>query len=243
MSRALEAVAFVAIATLLSPASRGQEKTFEIRGSVVAGSQPLARVDVSLRAGGTGEERKAVTDESGSFSFAGVPPGLYDLQAGSDPVTVPSPPFFLLVHLNVNRDLALVLPIEGGFCTQLPRVIHYFRRLVLGGDESLFAISGTVKGEGGPSVVGADVSLYIPKLGRVAATRTKRGGSFSFPRLKPDENYWIRVVAKGYFPNEITRLKVLAGYESIYEDVALESCEPGGCDPSLRQIRIIPGCE
>jgi hypothetical protein len=50
MRRALEAIAVVAIATLLSPASRGQEKAFEIRGSVVAGSQPLARVDVSLRA-------------------------------------------------------------------------------------------------------------------------------------------------------------------------------------------------
>jgi hypothetical protein len=51
MSRALEAVAIAAVATMLSPILHGQEKTFEIHGSVVAGSQPLTDVDVWSRTG------------------------------------------------------------------------------------------------------------------------------------------------------------------------------------------------
>jgi hypothetical protein len=185
--------------------------------------------------------RETVTDLSGSFSFAGVLPGPYDLRAGPEPVLVPPPPS-AQVSLNVDRDLTLILPVEGGFCTQMPDVIHYFRLIDPRRGKDSTALSGTVKGEHGASIE-ASVALYVPRLGRVATTRTKRGGAFSFGRLKTDENYWIRVLSKGYFPGEITRLKVLSGYESIYDDITLEACEPGRCDPSIRKIPVGPACE
>jgi hypothetical protein len=80
-------------------------------------------------------------------------------------------------------------------------------------------------------------------LGRIATTRTTREGSFSFARLTVDKNYWIQVSSAGYFVGEFTQLKVLPGHESVYDDLALESCEPGQCEPYLREIPIIPSCE
>jgi len=261
MSRMPGTVALAAIATLLSPVSHGQEKTFEIRGSVVGRDQVLADVEVSLRAKGTRKGRDTVTDLSGAFSFTGVPPGAYDLRAGPESalVLVPPPPS-AQVSLSVDRDLTLILPVEGGFCTQMPDVMHYFRLPGPDREKDSTALSGTVKGKAmnpsqsisilqscrnvrGTSIEGASVALYIPRLGRAATTRTKRGGAFFFGRLKTDENYWIQVLSKGYFPGEVTRLKVLSGYESIYDHLTLEACEPGHCDPSIRKIPIGPACE
>ncbi len=231
-----------ALATLLTPASPGQERAFEIRGSVLSGGQPLADIEVSLRAKGTRNERKTVTDLSGSFSFAGVPPGPYDLRAGRESIIVPPSPY-LQVSLNVNRDLSLVLPMEGGFCTQMPGVIHYFRRLDPGSNRDFASLSGTANGKRGAPLDDASVTLYVPRLGRIATTRTKRGGSYSFARLNVGESYWIQVLSKGYFAGEITRLKVLAGYQSVYDNLTLEACESGHCDPSVRKMAIGPTCE
>jgi hypothetical protein len=241
MSRMQEAVAFAVVATLLSTVSNGQEKTSEIRGSVVAGDQGLPNEDVWLRGKGNGEGRRTVTDESGAFAFYGLPAGHYDLQVGNEPVTVPSPPFlFLQVELNADRGLTLLLPMESVFSTQMPAAIHYFRLLEPGGDKVFGVLTGTVKGKHGSPLEGANVALYISKLGRIATTRTKRGGSFSFPQLKIGENYWVHVFSKGYFDDEITGVKVLAGYESIYDSLTLEPCEPGHCESYLRPIHIVP---
>jgi hypothetical protein len=235
MSRKLRAGVLAAIAALLSPASHGQEQRFDIHGSVVAVHQGWPNEEVSLRGKGIHGERKTLTDLSGAFSFYGLPPGHYNLQAGHESLTVPPSPM-LRADINVDRSLTLILSMDFDPCP------HYFRQLDAGSDKDLAALSGTVKGKHGASIEGATVALYIPKLGRIATTRTKRGGSFSFDRMKIDENYWIRVVSEGYFDDEINRLKVLAGYESVYGDLTLEPCQPGHCEASLRQIHIMPGC-
>jgi Carboxypeptidase regulatory-like domain len=249
MSRMLKAVAYAAIAALLSPASHGQEKRFDIHGSVVAlgdqrsaNAQGLPNVKVWLRRRGLGDERETVTDEHGTFSFAGLPAGRYVLQVGRESVTVPLSSF-LEVDLNVDSGLTLLLPLHLLYdCPDGIIPSLYFRQLDAGSDQDLATLSGAVKGKDGTPVEGATVTLYVPKLGRMATTRTKRGGSFSFDRLKIDENYWIRVVSEGYFDDEINRLKVLAGYESVYGDLTLEPCQPGQCEASLRQSHIMPGC-
>jgi hypothetical protein len=237
MSRMLRAVSFTAFATLFSSVSHGQEKTFEVRGSVVLRGQPLGNLDVSLRAKGAGDVRKTVTDRSGAFSFYGLPPGHYDLQVGNESVLVPPPPF-LRVNLNVDRALTLILPIDSDPCRP-----HYFRSLDPGSDKNLFALSGTVRNESGTPIEGSDVTLYVPNLGRVAATHTNAEGFFSFTRLTFRKDYWIQVVNDGYYVGEFTKLDMLPEYESIYLGLALESCRSGHCEPYLRQIRIHPLCE
>ncbi len=243
MSRILQTVVFAAVSIVLSPASPRQKETIDVRGSVVAGSRPFAHMDVSLRGQGTGVERNAVTDENGAFSISGLAPGQYDLQVGHEPITVPSSYLpFLDVNLTVNSGLTLLLPTEHDYCTQMRGVIHYFRRLDSSRRKYVTALVGAVKSGRGSPVDGASVGLYNPQQGRIVTTRTRRGGSFSFTRLKPDESYWIQVLANGYFAGEITRLKVLAGYESIYDNLTLETCEPGHCDPPIRKMPIGPGC-
>jgi Carboxypeptidase regulatory-like domain len=242
MGRMHEAVAFAVMTTLLSPVSNGQQKTFEIHGTVVAGDQGLANVGVSLRPKSTGGLRKTITDGRGAFSFDGLPPGHYVLQVGRESVTVPLSSF-LEVDLNVDHGLTLLLPLYLLYsCPDGITPSHYFRQLDAGSDKDLAALTGTVKGKHGTPIEGADVTLYIPKLGRIARTRTTREGSFSFAGLTVDENYWIQVLTPGYFVGEFTKLKVLPGYESVYDDLTLEPCEPGHCEPSLREIRILPGC-
>jgi hypothetical protein len=128
MSRMLRAVVFAAVATLLSPASHGQEKTFEIRGSVVMRDQGLPDVDVSLRGKGGDTERKTVTDLSGAFSFYGLPPGHYVLQVGNESVIVPPSPM-LRRDIKLDRALTLILPLDFDPCP------HYFRLLNPGSDK------------------------------------------------------------------------------------------------------------
>ncbi len=140
MNRALKAAAFVALATRFIPVSNGQQKAFEIRGSIVDFNPPFAGIDVWLRAQSTNVERRAVTDESGAFSIVGLAPGQYDLQVGREPITVPSFDLpFLYVRLNATRDLTLILPLSIGVYTQMPCVIHYFHQLLPGRDESVAA--------------------------------------------------------------------------------------------------------
>jgi Carboxypeptidase regulatory-like domain len=237
MGRMLKA--FVWGATLLGPVSQGQEKTFDVRGSVVLREQGLPNLDVSLRAKGTGEERKTLTDQSGAFSFDGLPQGHYDLQVGKESVTVPPlSPFSLYVNLNVDRALTLLLPMEPYPCRA-----HYFRLLDPGGDKNLFALSGTVMNEIGTPIQGSDVLLYAPPLGRVATTHTNAEGLFSFTRLPFRKDYWVQVVSDGYYVGEFTRLEVLPEYETVYLGLALEPCERGHCEPYLRKIPIHPVCE
>jgi hypothetical protein len=233
MNRVRERAIVAVIATLFSSVSSAQEKTFEIRGSVVMRDGGYPDLDVSLRGKGGAAELKTVTDLSGAFSFSGVPSGQYVLQVGHFYPVVPPPPF-LEVALNVGRSLTLLLPMDTD---SFP---HHFCHLDRGSDKDLGVLSGSVKGKGGSPIEGANVALYISKLGRIASTRTKRGGSFSFPQLRIGGDYWVHVFNKGYFDDEITGVKVLAGYESIYDGLTLEPCEPGHCESHLRPIHIAP---
>jgi len=237
MGRTQGAVAFAVIATLLSPASHGQEKTFEIRGSVVIRDQGLPNLDVSLSAKGTGAERKTVTDLNGVFSFHGVMPRHYVLHVGTESVIVPPSPF-LQVDLNVDRGLTLLLPMDSYPCRP-----HYFRLLDPGSDKNTLALSGTVMNEAGTPIQGSEILLYAPPLGRVATTHTNAEGFFSFTRLTFRKDYWIQVVNDGYYVGEFTKLDVLPGYETVDLGLTLEACEPGHCESYLRPIHISPFCD
>ncbi len=238
MSRALEAMIFAAIASLLSPVLPAQETTFEIRGSAVdINSRPLANVAVSLRTTESASERTAVTDRNGAFAFTDLLPGHYSLRAtagGFNPV--------LARELNVGqqrRILTLRLEMEAGVCPLSPGLPHYFRLLDRASDKRFSAFAGAVTNESGAAIPGAAVALYIPGRGRIASTDTDGNGWFSFAHLTVDSSYWIQVLSPGYFVSEFTNLESLPGYESIYDGLAIEACEPGVCDPNLRKTQTL----
>jgi hypothetical protein len=107
------------------------------------------------------------------------------------------------------------------------------------GDQHLSAFAGTVTNENGVAIPGAAVALYIPGRRRIASTRTDGNGGFSFTRLTVNDTYWIQVLSPGYFVSEFTNLESLPGYESIYDGLVLEACEPGVCDPNLRKTQTL----
>jgi Carboxypeptidase regulatory-like domain len=235
MATALQAIGFAAIASLVLAAG---EPKFEIRGSAVdINSRPLANVNVSLRSKEPAFNRSTVTDGNGAFAFPDLPPGHYSLQAtagGFNPVVAR--------ELNIGqqrRILTLRLEMEVGLCPLSPGLPHYFRLMDTAGDKRPAAFAGTVTNESGVAVPGATVALYIPGRGKIASTNTGENGSFSFTRLAVDSSYWIQVVATGYFVSEFTNLESLPGYESIYDGLALEACEPGACDPNLRKTQTL----
>jgi Carboxypeptidase regulatory-like domain len=238
MSGMVQAMVFAAIASLLSSVSSGQETTFEIRGSAVdINSRPLANVNVSLRTKEPGSDRSTVTDGSGAFAFTDLPPGSYSLRAsagGFNPVQIH--------ELNVGqqrRILTLRLEMEVGLCPLSPGLPHYFRLLDGADDKHLSAFAGTVTNESGVAVPGATVALYIPGRGKIASTHTNENGSFTFMRLKVDSSYWIQVLSDGYLVSEFTNLASLPEYESIYDGLVLEACDPGACDPNLRKVQTL----
>jgi hypothetical protein len=235
MSRALRAMVVSAIASLVLAAG---EPKFEIRGAAVdINGRPLANVNVSLRDTESGPKRSTVTDPGGAFAFPDLPPGRYSLRAAAGG--------FKLVQardLNLGqqgRILTLRLEMEAGVCPLSPGLPHYFRLLDAAGDQHLSAFAGTVTNENGVAIPGAAVALYIPGRGRIASTHTDRNGWFSFTRLTVNNTYWIRVLSPGYFVSEFTNLESLAGYESIYDGLAPEACEPGVCDPNLRKTQTL----
>jgi len=238
MGRVLEKIVLAAIVTLLSPVAHGQQPTFEIQGSVVdINSRPLADATLTLRSKEPGPERSAITGSNGTFSFRNLPPGHYSLRASAsefNPV--------LAQHLKVGPEhsvLTLRLRMELGFCPATPGLPHYFRLLDARGNHGPTAFSGSVTDENSIAIQGADVTLYIPKLGRIASTHTDSEGSFTFAHLAVSNDYWVQISRAGYFVAEFTNLESLSGYESVYDDLVLEAGEPGHCDQNLRKIQAL----
>jgi len=235
MGGILKAIAFAAIAMLLSPFSRTQEKTFEIRGTVVLGDSPLWNVEVSLRPKGGTDVLKTATDLDGVFTFHDVPPGQYRLRAGDPGVVVPQAPS-RSVDLNVDRRLSLIVPVDFRCAPS-----SYFLSRDPSADQ-LATLQGHVTNESRDPIGDAAVALYVPSQGRIATTHTDADGQFFFSRLPVRKDYWVQVLGDGYFAGEFTKLDVRPGYQSIYDGLILESCEPGHCEPYLRKVQI-PNCE
>ena len=235
MNRSLQAMGLAAIVSLVLVAG---EPKFEIRGSAVdINGRPVANVAVSLRTQEPGSDRSTVTDPDGRFAFTDLPAGRYSLRAaagGFSPVQARD--------LNVGQDrriLTLRLEMEVGLCPLSPGLPHYFRLLDSAGDRHLSAFAGTVTNESGVAIPGADVALYIPGRGRIASTHADSNGWFSFAHRVVDSNYWIQVRSPGYLVSEFTNIESLAGYESIYDGLALEACDQSGCDPNLRKTQTL----
>src|SRR4030095_11996918 len=98
------------LAVLLQPAAASaQFDTAQVSGVIQDGSGGvLPGVDVVLVSAGTGTERRAVTNESGLYTFPNVPVGDYRINAtlsGFKPIARPA--VRVIAGLNIRVDLSL----------------------------------------------------------------------------------------------------------------------------------------
>jgi hypothetical protein len=231
-SQAILGLTFLALPVTLV----AQDSIGELRGSVVnIRREPLRVSRVVLR--GTGIDRTVDSDDAGLFGFAAVPAGVYEL-------TISAPLFYPIaiqaVHLQTGA-VHVLPPVELVFeglpaCnTRIPAYLRPLDRF----NSDRGALGGMLVDEHGRALAGARVTLLV-RGGLSNSTITDREGRFSITDIPRD--YRIRVVREGYFPDEFTDFKILAGYEAVYDRLYLEPCERGRCQPSLKQIRVLPSC-
>lgn len=231
--------ALVVVAVALGPLVpiTAQGTTGEIRGTVVDfRGQPLTAPTVELR--GPGVYRSSDLDRAGTYRFSALPAGEYVMTIGAQmfhDATIRS------IRLR-NNEVRVLPPIEltfAGFeCN--PRIPSYFRPL----DQPNTAeavLGGIVSAEHQPTVAQANVVLIAPEAGVISSTTTDREGHFSFNASAKRRDYRIEISKPGYFTEEFTDFAVQVGFETVY-GLDLQPCPPGRCQPSLKPIRVLPGC-
>lgn len=125
-----------------------------------------------------------------------------------------------------------------GMCSFAEVHPHHYRDLNASGSGSLTGFIVNRKGE--ETIGDTTVTLYAPRIGKIATTTTDVDGRFSFGGVPPRRDYWVRTVRAGYFDDEFKDLVVQPGLEAVYEQLGLEACAPGRCQPSLKTIFVSP---
>lgn len=220
----------------------------EIRGSVVAagplvttGRQPVSNAEIQARpANGHSPVQLATTASDGTYILRDLRAGTYDLritatgfhstelhdvQLGESAVSVPSVPL----------EVGLI-----GDCAVDVRPAYY--RVAVGTSGSA-AIGGMIVSGKATPVAGAVVTLYRKGKGGIGSTKTNEDGVFRFVNVAVEpEEFWVSIEDGGFFREEVRRLVLCAGLETVYSPITLEPCSPGHCQPYLKTIRVIPGC-
>lgn len=214
-----------------------QKNRDEILGSVVdIRREPMRAARVVLR--GTGIERTVNSDDAGLYRFTAVPTGVYEL-------TIIAPWFYPITirAVRLQRGAVRVLPrvelvFEGlpACNTQIPIYLRPLDRF----NADMGALGGMLVDDHGRAISEARVTLLVRGVGASNSTITDREGRFSV--MDTPRDYRVQVVRAGYFTEEFTDFKIQAGYQTVYDRLDLEPCERGRCQPSLKQIRILPGC-
>ena len=185
-----------------------------------------------------------------------VPPDIAQSPGGGYAVVLPRGRYNLVIGMpffetEVIRGIALSagetrvlqpleLAFEGMFSCALTRP-HYYAALA-GSDVG--SLTGFLfDRETGAPLGGGSVELYAPRVGKIATSVTDADGRFSFAGVPARADYWIHTARPGYFDDEFTAIIVQSGFQTVYEQIGLESCTPGRCDPSLKTIRVLGGCE
>jgi carboxypeptidase family protein len=187
------------------------------------------------------QEQHSIPEIHGSSGHAiSLEPGEYTLRIASD--------FFLdetiegirIVDGQTKTLDRFELVFEGMTCSPAEARPHHYRDLNTPGSGSLSGVIVTRDGE--KAIVGTTVTLYAPRIGKVATTTTDADGRFSFSGVPARRDYWVRTTRSGYFDDEFTDLVVQSGLDTVYERLGLEACAPGRCDSSPKTLRILPGC-
>jgi hypothetical protein len=213
------------------------QQNAELRGTIVgAGRSPVSSFQVVLR--GPGVERTAGSDGLGNYHFSGLLEGVYE-------VAIVAGGFYSLTVNNVSlhRGQLLKLPpveliVEGIDCGgRLPRYLRY-----LGvPNRTTGALGGMVVDDRHHAIDSARIALFLPESGIVNSATTDRAGYFSLTGIPVRSNYRIEIVRGGYYTEQFTDFQIQAGYETVY-NLDLQPCSAGGCQPSLRPVRVLPSC-
>lgn len=215
-----------------------------LQGRVVEGNQksvPAARV--RLQASGTAELLQAVqANEAGEYQIQGVAPGVYELvvfasyfaQSSVRGIRVSYQKRLTIPDIELRRDM---LPV--GDCSFEDHTLSFD---LLPEADQLGGLTGVVRDSQGKPVVGAVVTVFVSSHEKTGTTKTDRGGHFFLSGLPPRRNYTLAVQRTGIFPEQVDGAAVRKGFVSHVLPIVVEPCQPGQCQPYLKQVRVLPGC-
>lgn len=217
-----------------------QDHEGEIRGSIVSGKQPVSNAQVETREqNGRTPVQFATTAVDGTYVLHRLPRGIYtlrvsaagfhstevhDIQLDEAPVTLPGVP----LEVGLIADCGTDRP-------------AYYR--VSPGSAAPGGIGGVIISDKAVPLRGATVTLYVKGKGRIGSQRTSERGFFRFEGLQvQSEEYWVSIEHEGFFVDEVRKLFVFPGLESVYTPITMQACSPGNCQPYLKAIRVLPTC-
>lgn len=187
---------------------------------------------------------KAITNDSGTFVFSGLPPDEYTLKVGAPGFKVIT--ITGIVLADAERKAIPALALRVGIDCGEHASPEYLRLLSSDGHGASFR--GTVKvgrGSGKPygrPVKGAQVTLVCPSGAACGTAKTDGNGGFQLPDL-PAGNYSLRVQHSGFYSLQASGYDIQAGFEWNSWPVSIEHCPLGDCDPRKRPRRPPNICE
>jgi hypothetical protein len=236
----------VALGISLAPTLVGQVGTATLTGKAQAYGTGIQGTEAALTPEDrTGNQFVAISDNSGTYRFSGLPAGAYTLKLrtnGYYGVTVKS---ILIAEAERKQVPPLELKLGGVADCGIGTGIDYLRLLAAEGHLGNFG--ATVRlyqrqySQNTVLIAGAEVSLICPGGDACVKTTTDKDGYFVFKDLVPG-NLLVRVNLAGYYPIE-WRYRVEEDKEVIYTPIDLERCLNGNCDPKLRPARPLILCE
>ena len=208
------------------------------RGAVVSDYvyQPIS---AQIEASSSELRKTARAGTDGQFQIGSLPQGVYELKLGE-----PGFRYTIIKGVQLAAGENKILPsiaLDLGSIADCGNEWHpdYYRLL---DKADAGAVAGIALNEKAARIGRATVTLYDEK-GRVSSVQTDDKGFFIFDGLAPrPKKYRISVNAAGYFSEEVSPLTIHRGYESVYEQIILEECSPGRCEPYLKRIHVIAPC-
>jgi hypothetical protein len=219
-----------------------QDPGGELRGIVIIGADiPVSGATIQARVeNGNAATHVVTTASDGSYRLTSLPAGRYTLMAST---TGSSSTEIRHVHVVGRIQTLPAVRLEIGHiadCGMDPRPGYY---QLTDGWPQMGAVAGTVTSEAGVKIANAKVTLFVNGKGMVASQQTNKDGSFSFAGLPVrSEEYVLSIDSRGYFSEELRRLTVSPGLESVYVPITMEACGPGHCQPHLKRLKVIGGC-
>ena len=217
----LRVTCVLALALLMVPPCLGQRAETDATKATLTGTVrdqnrgPLAGAKVSINYAGLAT-LTTDTDESGTYSFVNIVPGVYRL-------TVSAPNFEEKTFQNVNLSAGLPLKVNVTLEPPTARGKEAAGTSPAGPRQNLEAgkgvISGTVTDQTQAVVVGARVSLTTA-AGVKLETQSDVKGVYSFANLAPD-TYKLSAMAPNFSAKDVEDITLTAGLE-LTVDLALQ---------------------